>query len=408
MNDISLGSRPRDDERESEEEFQFGISYRPSDSFVAFGEISYVAEQEVFADDRPRRTADAFERGEMWLLFRRIFDTGYSVQIGHQSFFEPRLWWWDEEFDAIRLYYSGSPWRIYLGLAEQLAPRSTDEDSIEPEEEDVQCLFGYADWTSSNDIHVSAFLLYQQDDSERVALDRIVETVREDESDADLGWIGLRITGGIELGGAGNLQYRADIAGVTGDEILTEFEDNVPGKSVVTGVQKRDVRGSAVDLGVGWILPFSGAPRLALGYAYGSGDRNLVDGTDRAYRQTGLIDPDEEFRDYGVVLRPELSNLRIATATFGFPVYGPNRLTLGYHRFSQVYRAPFLREAAVDAEVTGESRDIGEEVNLVLRLRSWEDFEIDLIAGSFRAGQAYGAAAGNRTQRMFLKLIYEI
>jgi hypothetical protein len=408
LNDVSLDTRPRDDERELEEELQFGVSYRPSEAFIAFGEISFVAEQEVFADDRPRRSADAFERGEMWLLFRRIFDSGYAVQIGHQSFFEPRLWWWDEEFDALRLYYSGGPWRAYVGLAEQLAPRSSDEDRIEPEEKDVKRLFGYADWRSSNGLNITGFLLYQQDDSERVAVDSVVATAREDESDVDLGWAGLRFVGDVDLGGAGTLLYRADAAAVSGNETLVEFEDDVPGSSVVSGIHEQSVRGWAVDLGLGWVLPFRGGPRLGLNYVYGSGDRDLTDGTDRAFRQTGLIDPDEEFLDYGVVLRPELSNLRIASVRLGVPVYASSRLTLGYHRFHQVYHAPFMRETGLDVEPTGESRDIGEETNLVLRLRSWEDVEIDLIGGSFRAGEAYGASAGNRTRRVFFKFIYDI
>ncbi|MCB1822658.1 MAG: alginate export family protein, partial [Candidatus Competibacteraceae bacterium] len=125
------------------------------------------------------------------------------------------------------------------------------------------------------------------------------------------------------------------------------------------------------------------------------------------FRQTGLQDQDEEFRDYGVVLRPELSNLRIATLMFGLPVSDDSRLTLGYHRFRQVDAAPFLRDAGIDAEPTGQAKEIGEEFSLALHFQEWEDLEMEVITGRFTAGRAYDAGAGEHTDRLFFKLTYE-
>ncbi len=406
LENIALGQRPRDDVRESEQEVQLGLSYR-HDRFLAFGEIKLVANQVVFDDDTPRISEEAIERGEIWLLFKRVFDSNYSVQIGRQNFFEPRLWWWDEDLDAARFYYTREPWRLYVGVAEELGRLSTNEDFIDPEQKDVMRLLGYANWISSERLALKGFFLAQRDDSDTPPIGSVIENVRIDEADADLTWAGLRATGAFGLARSDTLRYRADAVVVRGEETLLELQDDAPGFSRVTGTQQRRVRGWAADLGANWTLPLRGSPTMKLLYAYGSGDDDLNDNTDRTFRQTGLQDKDEEFREYGVVLRPELSNLRIVTLTFGLPVHTGTRFTLGYHRFRQVDAAPFLRDTGIDAEPTGESKDIGEEVSLVLQLRKWEDLEMDIIAGSFKAGRAYGAGAGERANRLFFKLIYE-
>ena len=363
------------------------------------------ANSQAFADDTPRISEEATERGEMWLLFKRIANSGYSVQLGRQNFFEPRLWWWDDDLDAVRFYYTRESWRLYFGLAEELGRVSSNQDSIDPENEDIRRLLGHVGWTPSEKFNLGGFLLVQRDHSDTHPVDSVGESVSIDESDADLTWAGLRAAGAFGLSRGGKFLYRADGTVVTGDETLLELQDDAPGFSRVSGSKQRRVRGWAVDLGAGWELPFRGEPILKLIYAYGSGDNNPNDDMDRAFRQTGLQDQDEEFRDYGVVLRPELSNLRIATLALELPVHTGARLTLGYHHFRQVDAAPFLRETAIDAEPTGQSKDIGDEIRLVVQLRKWEDLEMDIIAGSFRAGRAYGA--GERSNRLFFTLIYE-
>lgn len=79
-------------------------------------------------------------------------------------------------------------------------------------------------------------------------------------------------------------------------------------------------------------------------------------------------------------------------------------LTLGYHRFRQVYPAPFLREARIEADPTGDSKDIGEELSLLAELRTWENLEIDLAAAIFESGDAFGISAGELAKTLFVKL----
>jgi hypothetical protein len=175
----------------------------------------------------------------------------------------------------------------------------------------------------------------------------------------------------------------------------------------VGSLTRRDIRGWAIDLGLIWTLPWRGAPTVTISHAHGSGDKDLADDTDRSFRQTGLQDSDEEFRTYGELLRPELSNLRVSTAALTFPVHAKIYLTLGYHRFRQVYPAPFLRETRIEADPTGNSKDIGEELSLLVELRKWENLEIDLAAAIFESGDAFGIRASKHVKSVFVKLAYE-
>ncbi|MCB1771385.1 MAG: alginate export family protein, partial [Candidatus Competibacteraceae bacterium] len=333
---------PLDDLRTFEEEIQLGLSYR-RDAFLAFGEIKGIADQAVYADERPGGSEATLERGEMWLLFNQVLYGHFSLQIGRQHFLDPHLWWWDADLDAVRFYYAHALWRLYVGIAEELGPVATNRDFIDPNDEKVRRWLGHVGLTLSEQLHLGGFFLAQRDRSDAPAVRQTVEGVREDSSDANLLWAGLRATGVFAESPYGRLGYRADIALVTGDETLAEFEQETSGYHRVTGTQQRKVRGWAANADVTWTLPLPGDPTLTLAYAYGSGDNRLDDTTDHTFRQTGLQDQDEEFRDYGVVLRPELSNLRIATLMFGLPVSDDSRLTLGYHRFRQVDAAPFLR-----------------------------------------------------------------
>ena len=119
----------------------------------------------------------------------------------------------------------------------------------------------------------------------------------------------------------GDLSYWADAAIVMGREKLLELADTAIKRKLVTSRTNRRVRGWAIDLGLRWDSPLPGQPMFTLGYAVGSGDRSPERGSDRAFRQTGLQSNDEEFRTYGEILRPELSNLSIPVLAVRFPIF---------------------------------------------------------------------------------------
>jgi hypothetical protein len=81
----------------------------------------------------------------------------------------------------------------------------------------------------------------------------------------------------------------------------------------------KSIGGWGVDLGTTYEWPLGPRPSVTLGFAFGSGDRNADDQRDGSFRQTGLqknewdFGGSTDFKVYGEVLDPELSNLAIFT-----------------------------------------------------------------------------------------------
>ena len=195
----------------------------------------------------------------------------------------------------------------------------------------------------------------------------------------------------------------ADTAVVGGRETFLDYS-GVSDQRSVDSRTRHGVHGWGFDLGATWQTRLPGRLSLTLGYAMGSGDVRSdspkVDdqkSNDHSFRQTGLQDNNDRFRGvnsfkyYGELLRPELSNLRIATAALGFRFLKNSSVELIYHSYQQVEAAKFLRKATVRRQPAGRKRGIGHELDLVIGIEEWEHFEIELIAAGFRAGPAFGA-----------------
>jgi hypothetical protein len=168
----------------------------------------------------------------------------------------------------------------------------------------------------------------------------------------------------------------------------------------VEDLVRRDVGGWAIDVGLSWLLPLPLEPRLYAGYAHGSGDENPEASTDRSFRQTGIHANEagyggvEHFSHYGFLLDPELSNLGIATLGAGLSLFDSSSLDLVYHRYRLVERADSLLDSRLEATLTGESRAVGDEIDLVLAVEEWERFELFFVASGFRADRAFGEDDG--------------
>lgn len=404
---VSLGQRIGDNERTSKQELQLQLSYRANDRLSAFAEIKGQFEQRVDAVEASRTSENELERGELWVFWQPLPNKDVSIKIGRQNFADPRQWWWDEDLDALRLDYTGRSLHLTLGIAEAVVRKSSLEYFIEPPDDEVLRLLGHANWKYSSGLEFSLFYLAQRDESSRPLVNSRVKTEKIDESDADLRWLGLRSSGQFELKWGSTLTYWMDAAAVTGEEVLFEYSNDANGNSRIISRQTQRVHGRALDMGAIW-KPIKGTwPSLAVSYARGSGDKNPNDTTDHAFRQTGLQDPTQEFRYYGELLRPELSNLSVSTAAIAFPILAESRLTLGYHRFQQIYPADFLRDGRIDLSPTGQDTDIGREISLLVEIQEWENVQVVFSAATFRAGNAYGAATGKHATSIFLEVTYD-
>jgi hypothetical protein len=392
--------RVRDEVLDSETEFQLEAYYAPWQSVHAFVGAKVVYDAELVRGGGTREPNLAVERDQAWVFFDRIFGSSFGLQVGRQNFKETREWWWDDDLDAVRLYFDRAGWHAELGLARELARVSSLQDAIDPEQQDVVRTLGMASWLWAPRQKLEAYFLHADDRSGSAPVGTRLDEALEDPSDARLTWYGLRAIGSRDFGRPGALEYWADWAAVTGDETRIRYA-TAGSTSTVTRIGARDVRGSAFDVGLTWETPLPLSPSLTLGYARGSGDADESDGVDRSFRQTGLHNNNwrysgvNRFRVYGEVLRPELSNLKILTASLGVPLLRSSSLELSWHRYRQLSAADSLRDVRLDTDPSGLSPDIGQEIDLVLGFREGRRLDVEVAAGMFLAGEAY-AGSGRR------------
>lgn len=384
--------------------------YSVGPALSMFVQLRAGMEEDLLGDTIDEVSERFVERGEMWFYSERIAGSNLSLDLGRLHFEDDRRWWWDEDLDAVRVAYALDSFELAFAAASELGPSRSDLALVAPEDDGVRRLIAVSEWDWRPQHTLQLFLLHQTDHSPTDGPGQVVESGREDLSDARLTWLGARLIGGFALREMGILGYWFDSAYVTGSERVTELDALSGQRSAAVSLIDRDVRGWAVDAGLNWIMPLAFEPRLVVGYALGSGDPTPEAGSDRAFRQSGLQANEagfggvERFPHYGVQLDPELSNLQVLTLGAGCSLLAASSLDLVYHGYRQVEPAPFLREARLETTLTGAERDVGEALDAVLALEEWERLEFELIISAFRAGRAFGAAEGTWSYGGFFAL----
>jgi hypothetical protein len=410
--DFTLGDS-QDDVLRLSQELVLEFSYPLTGNIQFFVEGFAFYDSDVYAEDNDRSVRWAIALGQAWGLFSNLLGSPLSVQIGRQGFWEERNWWWDDDLDAVRLFYEAPRLDVELAVLWQLGPVSTVV-SHDPEERDILRVLGHVAWNWAGDEWLDGFLLYHNDGSSRPHVGQRVTAASEDPDDAELLWLGIRLSGELDLGDFGELEYLVDGAWVGGREVMVDFvqERQAPRYRRVSSRTAHTVSGWAVHAGLSWETDFPGRPTLTLEYALGSGDRTPEQGTQRAFRQTGLqsnegrFDGVNYFHYYGELLRPELSNLHIWTVAVGFEFWRSSSVEFVYHVYRQVHAAPFLRDTRLDAEPTGQRRALGQEWNVVVGLQEWKHLDIELVGSLFRAGPAYGQLSGQSAFGVFIEIDY--
>lgn len=407
---------------EQEVELETFYTFGPHLFFFAQGRLRM--DEQLDANNPDQISDEYFERGELWLYAEEIGGSPFSLELGRLDFEDDRLWWWDADLDAIRATMDAEPFSLELSVARELFSTRSDRGYIDPEQEDVLRLIGEAGWELGPEHELKVFALYQDDRSHTETPGELVRLDREDESDAELTWVGIRFAGASELDGLGVLGYWVDAARVGGKEnlvsLVTAEDEDEPsaggeedgeeegeeggdekgslprGRGAVDEVIRQTVRGWGLDLGMTWLLPITAEPRLTLAFATASGDDTPDNGTDSAFRQTGVHANEpgfggvERFNGYGEILDPELSNLSVFTAGIGFSLLESSSIDVVYHAYRLHEPADSLRNARLDAELTGTSRDLGQGFDVVLGLEEWERIEFTFSASLFQTGEAFG------------------
>lgn len=165
---------------------------------------------------------------------------------------------------------------------------------------------------------------------------------------------------------------------------------------------RRALQGYGFDVGGTYRIPsLPLSPNFTFGYAVGSGDKNPTDRVNNDFRQTGLQSNElkfaglSEFKRYGEVLDPELSNLRILTVGVGFRPFRDVSVDFVFHDYHLVAYAESLRNSAVTAEMNQgprASNDVGSEFDIVLGFRNVLNVQrlgIDFRVGKFFPGDAF-------------------
>ncbi len=393
-------------------EFKVELFYPLRERIYLFAEIQAQYEAELRNTGNDLNSDKSLERGQMWVFFDRLAGSGFGLQLGRQNLREKREWWWDTDLDAARLYYDNGPFHAELGAGQELARVSTLQKNIAPEQNRVARLMAMGSWQWASKQTIEVFALRQQDRSRTEIEGARLDEIDQDPSDARLTWLGLRAIGERSLDTYGDLIYWADAAWVRGRESLLQFDTDDNRISTVGERQDVKVRGTAFDVGVSWRTPLPWQPAFTLGYAQASGDDSLKDGVDSAFRQTGLHNNKwrffgvNRFRYYGELFRPELSNLNVVTAAVGFQFLKNSSVELLYHRYRQTKVADSMRDVRIDADLTGESRALGHEFDLVFGFREWAHLDLSVALATFKAGSAYGSFAGKRANSLLFELTY--
>lgn len=192
------------------------------------------------------------------------------------------------------------------------------------------------------------------------------------------------------------LSYWAELATVRGkDELARKF----------------DARGG--DVGFTYrILSVPWYPNVTVGYAAGSGDSNPDDNRNREFRQTGLQSNEHrfagvsKFKTYGEALDPELSNLKILTAGFGFRPSANVSVDIVVHRYRLDELSDEVRNSALTAlanqafpdDPSAQSKDVGKALDIIVGLRrvfGLRRLGIDLRLGWFEPGAAFRTNEGD-------------
>jgi len=356
---FDLDSKIADDVDLLPVELQLELVFEPSDYFEAVVQATLEREFEL-------RVEGLGERRETELLIEEAYvtlrdpDLGLGLQVGRQLFEDERQWLYDEELDAVRAAYRASGGSLELSVSRKAL---VDEDLLnEVEEEPVSNYMLVGAYAPNDEVTLGAYGIVRDD---------------RGRGGDPVYFYGLSSKGTI----GARLDFWLDVALVRGRD---------------EGV---DLRGTGLDFLGLYRIDAPLRPHVLLGYAFGSGDSDPDDGRDGAFRQTGLQGNEAElggptaFSTYGEAFDPELSNLSIFTAGLGARPREGISLDLVYHSYRQDKASDELRDAALEAEPTGQSRRLGSEIDLVLGFEEIEDFRISGFFGYFMPGRAFGPGA---------------
>ena len=349
QDNYDLDDDDRNDENRNRASIRGEFFWEPRDDFfflLGLREEYRVNREE---EDPTERDLDG-SLTEAYGFWRDPFGLGLDVQAGRQDFDEPREWLYDRDLDALRGHWQWAGGRLELSGSTLLA----DGSRADREAYNFIAYLSNDDW----DRHLGAYVI-----------DRRNGGSSEDKPI----FIGARALG----------EWLPD------NDVWLEL-------SAVRGYNDAvDFRGEGYDLGTTWTPDFLSPVYLTAGYAYGTGDEEPGDDVDDAFQQTGLQDNNAKFggvtsfRYYGELVDPELSNLGILTLGIGTRLTDKTSLDLVWHAYEQNEAADSLLDTDLDMDPDGVHKELGTELDLILGLRQWRHWEVEVVLAGFEPGKAF-------------------
>lgn len=384
------------------------VTYRPSDWLETRLEgtlerVISIREEEIV--DLPNGAQLAREKKPFTLVVDQAYakfraDPGVptEISVGRRSVGSRRtfggdrpLWLYEGSLDGVHTQFKPGDFVLEAGVNRKDF-KELDLLNHPPRGRVTNYIF-HADYRGVEDHNFSAYYVYRRD--------AIGEVGRPE-------FTGLRATGRP----SDSFNYWADLARVFGSAPdQNGVDETLDGHAYQAGATYRFLN-----------LPWY--PSITAGFAYGSGDGSPNDGSNTAFRQTGLHLNEGTFggltvaKLYGEVFDPELSNLKIFTLGAGFRPAAGVFVDLVYHGYEMNRVAQSLRGTPITAElnqVAGkESTDVGREIDLIVGFRNVlgiRGFGFDLRLGWFLPGEAYlrddnGVAMKPDVAASFLGVLY--
>lgn len=371
--DVDLDRRLRDNSLIVTPQVNGFVVYRPRPwlelTLEMIAEKEFAAQEEAFVT-LPSGETQAPPARHASLLVDQAFvglkpGGGFELAAGRKNYEDERHWLFDTSMDIAAAAWRRGPFRIEGILGREVRwDLDLAAHSREPKDRNDTAIV-YAQYRGIPDVMLGAYTLERHDRTGQEGRPHLY---------------GLRALGVP----SDRLSYWAELAWLRGrDETGTRFE------------------GRGFDLGYTYrFIQFPYHPNVSLGFAAGSGDANPDDNTNGEFRQSGLQSNEirlggiPKFKVYGEALDPELSNLKILTAAFGFRPTPTTSVDLVLHRYRLDALADELRGSQLTALMNRArlSRDVGTGFDVVVAFRNVfgvRRLGIDLRAGWFEPGDAF-------------------
>jgi alginate production protein len=421
--DLGLGLA--DDTGEAFADAQGSFYFRSTDEFAALMRVQGFApsgELVVNDEDRARRSESYVALRELWIENSGFTSyPGEVLRLGRQRLRDADGLWLDRDIESLRWIFDTTLVQGQIGVAESfLTFRSDDSDPSASLRDRTYAFTGLGrQWRVSHYLGARAIHAFDHVDLEEEAL------TEEDPklSERRYTWLNLYAHNGYYHPDAQpGVTYSADATVLIGRRedfrAATELEP--------ASREEFDVTAVAGDLGLRWRLPTAAPFQVGAAYAFGSGDRDDNDRSER-FEQTGLHSNRSRFTGtrsplyrYGDALQPDLSNLHIASLYLSIPQERWDA-SLIYHRYARHRGREAIAADGIDVQPETDDRDIGNGVDLAVayyfgnpigrgasRIGVPQENDdtrsnLRLRASTFNPGDAFAAAADSQ-HRVTLEL----